>query len=242
MIIGMMRVKNEARWIKRCVESILGVCDRIIVLDDHSTDGTPAICATISRVAVHLSAFNGLDEARDKNFLLDLALEFHPEWIVAIDGDEMLAPAYAEELRAWTRAPHAECLSLRVLYMWDREDQIRTDGVYGDFHRESVFRPNGARFESNSNGGNFHCGNVPWGARQKRRVLGVPLLHFGYMHREDRERKYVWYNERDGGNFREDFYRHMVIGDLFPADSKFLHAGPLKLEPIENLVAMEAAG
>jgi len=235
MIAGMMRVKNEARWIERCVRSILPVCDYVVIMDDHSTDGTAEICRMVPGVSVFGSPFTGLDEARDKNWLLDKVLAHQPEWIVAIDGDEMLAESGIEPLRA-AMASTATCLSFRVLYLWDRENQVRVDGVYGDFHRESAFRPNGAPFVATSNGGNFHCGNVPWSARRKRTVLHtIPLLHFGYLHKEDRVRKYEWYNAKDPGNVGEDCYRHMVVGDVFPADAKFQHGGPLSLQSIKEV-------
>lgn len=233
-IVGMLRVKNEARWIERSISSILPICDRVVVLNDHSTDTTKDICESLSRVEVFDSPFVGLNEARDKNYLLDRALVYKPDWIIAIDGDEMLEPGKLEGLRNSMNTP-LTCLSLRVNYLWDREDQVRTDGVYGDFHRESVFRPSGARFSAIGKGPNFHCGNVPWEDRQKRRVMDIALLHFGYMHREDRERKFAWYNQVDPKNLVEDGYRHMVIGDLFPADSKFAHAGPLRLKELNEM-------
>lgn len=231
-VAGMMRVKNEARWIERCVRSILPLCEQIFILDDHSTDGTADICRAIPCTTVLDSPFTGLDEARDKNWLLEQTLTGKPDWIIAIDGDEMLAPASMEPLRC-AMLGNATCLSLRVLYLWDGEDQVRVDGVYGDFHRESVFRPDGSRFELAGAGPNFHCGNVPARIRQKRRVMNdVALLHFGYLHREDRARKFHWYNQADPGNAREDGYRHMVIGDLFPPESKFMHGGPLQLQAL----------
>ena len=39
-MIGIMRVKNEARWIDRVLASILPLCERVLVMDDGSTDGT----------------------------------------------------------------------------------------------------------------------------------------------------------------------------------------------------------
>lgn len=228
----MLRVRDEARWIERCVSSILPLCDEVIILDDHSTDGTPELCKALRKTTVYPSAFDGLNEARDKNFLLGIVELAKPDWIIAIDGDEVLAPGCEAALLKAMQGQWP-CLSLRVRYLWDREDQVRTDGVYGDFHRESVFRPDGSRFTTNGNGGNFHCGNVPAFIRQRRAVLhDVSLLHFGYMHKADRERKYCWYNARDPKNSREDQYRHMVIGDVFPAESKFQHGGPLKLEAL----------
>jgi hypothetical protein len=47
MIIGLLRIKNEARWIARVVRSIQPVCGRILIFDDHSTDGTPEICESL---------------------------------------------------------------------------------------------------------------------------------------------------------------------------------------------------
>lgn len=233
MIIGALRVKDENRWIERAIRSILPLCDRVVVFDDNSTDNTVELCRLTPKTEVIRSPFNGLDEQRDKNRLLDEVMGYRPEWIIMIDGDEMLAPGAAEQLRAAMR-PGINCISLRVLYLWNDENTVRMDGVYGDFHRESVFRPTGARFEANGNGGNFHCGNVPWAIRQKRTVTDIPLYHFGYLHREDRLRKYAFYNEKDPDNLREDKYRHVCQGDLpeIPADIRLMHAGPLKLEPL----------
>jgi glycosyltransferase involved in cell wall biosynthesis len=228
-IIGMMRVKNEARWIARSIESILPVCNEVLVMDDHSTDGTPEICAALAGVQVLRSPFEGVNEMRDKNWLLEQAGA--ADWILAIDGDEVLAPGDAAAVRAAMNTSY-QCLSMRIVYLWNSENQARIDGVYGDFRRESAFRPSGARFCGTSAGGNFHCGNVPIGLRQKRHPIEATLLHLGYMNREDRLRKYAWYNAQDPRNGAEDGYRHMVIGDLFPADSAFAHGGPLRLEAI----------
>jgi hypothetical protein len=63
-------------------------------------------------------------------------------------------------------------------------------------------------------------------------MVNARLLHYGYLHREDRIRKYEWYTQQDPDNQAEDFYRHTVIGDLFPAEIRFRHGGPLKLREL----------
>ncbi len=66
-----MRVKNEQLHIYEVIASVLPLCRRIFVFDDHSTDGTPEICHRFGeRVSLFPSPFEGLDESRDKNFLL----------------------------------------------------------------------------------------------------------------------------------------------------------------------------
>ena len=231
----MMRVRNESRWIKRSIESIAPLCNAgIVVLDDHSTDGTAEIaCGMIATITLP-SPFSGLDEARDKNFLLDVTLKKNPDWIICIDGDEELRSYDLINLAAAMRTSKALSLSLPIWYLWDREDQMRVDGVYGNFHRESVFRARpGTRFHEGP-APNFHCGNVPPMLRDRREIVNAPLLHYGYMERDDRLRKYSWYNAKDPDNRSEDCYRHMVQGDIVevPADARLRHAGPLELRNI----------
>ena len=230
-VVGIMRVRNEARWIKRSIESIAPICNGgILVLDDHSTDETVDLATAAGATVMH-SPFEGLDETRDKNFLLD-AVRTKPDWVIMIDGDEAMEPGKVDYLRttmqrAIESGNTVRALAFSVLYLWDSEDQIRVDGVYRSMSRVSAFRPGKERFEA-TGGANFHCGNCPQAITQRAHA-GVSLLHFGYMHRADRIRKYEWYREQDPGNKMEDEYRHIVVGDVFPAESKFRHGGPLEL-------------
>ena len=185
IIAGMLRVKNEARWIKRSIESIAPLCNAgIWVLDDNSTDDTLEL-AWAAGACVIPSPFVTLNEARDKNMLLQMALHAKPDWIICIDGDEELSGDYRDNLALTMRTTRAYSISLPIWYLWDRPDQLRVDGVYGNFHRESVFRPvPGARFHEAGSGPNFHCGNVPSippSLRDRREVVNAPLLHYGYM-------------------------------------------------------------
>jgi glycosyltransferase involved in cell wall biosynthesis len=233
-LFGMLRVKNEARWIERVLESI-GLCDTIIVLDDHSTDGTPEICEACEAV-VYRSEFDGIHEARDKDFLLQKVWEHGAQvgdYCLMIDGDEALHdddwPAIEQAMKiSWP------CCSLHIVYLWDREDQVRVDRWYREFRRPSLFRltSRSLTFRRTSFGGNFHCSSAPAQLLNSITPIGARLLHFGYLYREDRVRKYEFYNLVDPNNAIEDGYRHMVIGDLFPAASSFLHAGPLELKPL----------
>lgn len=227
-VIGAMRVRNEARWIRRAVNSILPLCQRVVVFDDHSEDDTPKILAAMPGVELIRSPFEGLDEARDKNLLLD-HIRAEADWVLMIDGDEILLDT--TDLRITIRNTSSQCISLRVLYAWDREDQVRVDGVYGNFRRQSVFRPGTSRFHSRG-AANFHCGNVPVGLRASTAYVESALLHLGYLYPSDRVRKYEWYNANDPHNAAEDEYRHMVVGDVFPADSRFKWGGPLELRPL----------
>ena len=238
-IVGMLRIRNEARWIRAVVSSILPVCEHVVILDDHSEDETAGICGAFpERVTVLPSPFEGLDESRDKNYLLKEVMKLDPKWCLCIDGDEILDPAAPEVIRSELAEPRAACYSLKVVFLWDAPDTMRTDGVYGRFFRPSLFRARpGPAFLETTYGGHFHCGNVPAGMGCTAQPLDTRILHLGYMSREDRLRKYRWYNETDPGNEAEDCYRHMVQGDLpeVPAKAKLMHAGPLTLARLDRI-------
>jgi len=235
MIFGLLRIKNEARWIERVIRSIQPVCDKILILDDHSADATPEICESLGCI-VYRSTFEGLQEARDREFLLSKVWENGAQigdHCIMIDGDEAL---HQDDVPLVKQAIAAGiiCASFRILYLWDRTDQVRVDRWYKSFTRPSLFRltSHDLTFMRNKNGGNLHCSSAPIQLLGTQSPLPVRLLHFGYMYQEDRIRKFRWYNEIDGNNSYEDGYRHMVIGDLFPADSSFKWAGPLQLEAL----------
>ena len=98
----MLRVKNEARWIKRVIEAITPLCDAgIFVLDDGSTDNTWDI-ANAAGATIYTRGDcpgKGLDESRDKNWLMaQIVSVSNPDWILCIDGDEELQPGGAEKI------------------------------------------------------------------------------------------------------------------------------------------------
>ena len=245
--LGFMRIKNEERWILRVIKSMLPVCERILILDDNSTDDTASICEAFPQVTLFHSTFEGINEVRDKNVLMERLEEIAKEGdaIVHCDGDEEIAAGSHEQIRRIASSDRQnDAWRFHILYLWDTPDQIRVDGIYRDFWRPSMFRFHpGARFVSHTPGG-FHCGNAP----EPRNIVRMPaeILHYGYLHREDRIRKWNWYNSIDPVNRSEGYddrfperrcYPHIVQGDIpeVPANARLMHAGPLQLESLKIL-------
>ena len=101
-----MRVKNEARYIARAIQSILPLDGKIIVLDDGSTDSTSDIISSFDGLDYHRQDDMGMDEGRDRTFLYKEALKLEPGWIFTLDGDEELDSATPERMkRAVERCP-----------------------------------------------------------------------------------------------------------------------------------------
>jgi glycosyltransferase involved in cell wall biosynthesis len=249
-IAGMLRVKNEARWIGRVLESLKGVCDDVFVLDDHSSDKTGTIAAEHGAHVIY-SSFNGIDETRDKNYLVAcIKRAANPDWILHIDGDEELESIGKQQIMDAIRSGKHRAYTLQVLYLWDHPEQIRVDGIYAGFRRQSFFKVAGSnlQFLPTAHGpgttANLHCTNVPADCLQDVGACAARLKHYGYIDRDMRMAKYAFYNRVDPNNELEDRYRHIVQGD-FPEISEYAvlkWAGPLKLMRYEEGASVQAHG
>lgn len=86
---------NEEEKIQRALRSLKTVSDEIIVVDSYSSDGTVEICRQYTK-RVLLRAWEGYRE--QKQYATDQASH---DWILSLDGDEMLSPQLTQELLEW---------------------------------------------------------------------------------------------------------------------------------------------
>ncbi len=237
-----LRVKNEARWIGEVLDAV-NWAKAVYLMDDHSTDGTGSI-AKSHGVTVLDSPFQGFDEARDKDWLVEQVAKENADgtWVLMQDGDEVLEVGGREKMeQEIKRSPTALAFSIGIKFLWDSREQYRVDGVYGRFRRPSLFLLTKNRsFRRSGVNGNLHPSCVPAFNRRACRPCSAALLHLGYMERADRIRKWKFYNGMDPVNKTEGYdpkhpergsYPHIVQGDVpeVPAHVKLLHAGPLEL-------------
>ncbi len=85
-ITAVIITKNEARNIARCLDSLQGVVDEIIVLDAFSTDNTQDICQRYPSLRFIQREWGGY--AASKNFANAQATS---DYILSLDADEMLS-------------------------------------------------------------------------------------------------------------------------------------------------------
>jgi glycosyltransferase involved in cell wall biosynthesis len=91
--------RNEARRIRRCLDSVRWA-DEIVVVDQHSDDGTATICRELGARVVTREMTAGFGE--QKNFALAQA---RAEWILSLDADEEVTAALREAIEMAVATP-----------------------------------------------------------------------------------------------------------------------------------------
>lgn len=96
-IVGSVLVRNEDAFVETAIRNVVAFCDRIHVVDHHSTDRTWSVVRSLAR------EFDTLDVRRSR-FAGDShrALEPYagtPTWVLGVDGDELFDPGALARLR-----------------------------------------------------------------------------------------------------------------------------------------------
>lgn len=139
-----MIVKNEEKNLRRCLQSVQGYVDEIIVVDTGSTDSTCRIAREFGAV-VRDFPWND-DFSRARNASLELATG---DWILFLDADEELAGNSGEVLRRITAEEGVEGYFVRVINYLGDEEWFETcpDLIFRLFRNRKDYRFRGAIHE-----------------------------------------------------------------------------------------------
>ena len=134
---------NEERNIERCLDSLAGFTNDIVIVDSASTDNTVKICEE-HRCRIYQHAF--VNQALQFNWALDHVPLDRP-WILRLDADEVLPAQLKEELSELvsTCGPHVTGIYLnRRMYFMNH--WLKHGGIY-PHHILRMFRRGMARYE-----------------------------------------------------------------------------------------------
>jgi len=97
-----MIVKNESRCLARCLQSVKGIVDEIVIADTGSTDDTPKIARDFG---AKVSNFGWVDDfAAARNFSIAQSMG---DWILILDADEWLGENLGKEILIFRRGQPA---------------------------------------------------------------------------------------------------------------------------------------
>ena len=133
-------VRNEARNLPRCLESLAGVGE-VYVIDSKSTDDTVAIAQSHGAKVVQFHYAGGWPKKRQ--WAMD-TLPLAHDWILLLDADEVLTSELADEIQKAIQDPHTNgyFIALQTYFLGRR---LRHSAAR--FWKLSLFRKGLGRFE-----------------------------------------------------------------------------------------------
>ena len=202
MLTGAMLVRNESgRYLEHVLAQMKQVCDKIVVVDDASTDDTPIICRSYGAVVYQADKpCWGTDELILRKWLWGEACDASKpgDWILCLDADETipridLLPGKIELAEQYG----CDGLAFNLYDMWD-EKHYRDDDLWNAHTRDWVTC---VRYEPNKEyvwrDTPLHCGRFPLNACDVIGQTGLAIQHWGWAREADREAKYKRYMEAD---------------------------------------------
>jgi len=120
-ISGCLIVRNEALVLERCLSSLSGAVDEIVVVDTGSTDATREIAAGFGARVCRYDWRDDFSAAR--NVGLDAA---SCDWILTIDADEYLHTGAQPQIRAIVDRTDAEGILVTVQNLLAADDLIQS--------------------------------------------------------------------------------------------------------------------
>jgi glycosyltransferase involved in cell wall biosynthesis len=210
---------NEERNIERCLASLQGVVDEIVVVDSFSKDRTEEICGKFN-VRFIQNPFEG--HIQQKNFAIDQASN---EWILSLDADEALTDELKQSILQIKKDP--QFLGYRMNRLTNYCGHwVRYCGWYPDTKVRLVNRDH-ARWQ----GVNPHD-RLDMNKGEETGFLKGDLLHYSYYTREDHLKQIEYFGDiaarelyQRGG--RSNYFKIMikVVAQFFK--SYFLKLGIL---------------
>jgi len=157
-----MIVKDEEKYLARCLKSVAAIVDEMIVVDTGSTDRTREIA---SEYGAKVFDFKWCDDfAAARNYSLEQA---SGDWVLVLDADEYLTEERPDAIRVFTKSASRRIGSVKIVSRFVENGQ-----TFEDVHSIPRLFPRGVTFE-----GRIHEQPTP--------VLpmvetGVRVLHDGY--------------------------------------------------------------
>lgn len=177
-----MIVRDEERHLERCLTSIAGVVDEVVVIDTGSADRSIEI-ARAHGAQLHQLPWPG-DFAQARNAALEHA---QGDWILYIDADEQLRPVGREQMEALLAEareaafrlllhPYPDWTPYREYRLWRNDPRIRFEGVIHEKVRTRILRVAAAegRAIGDCNLRLDHLGYV--GDQERKHRRNLPLL------------------------------------------------------------------
>jgi hypothetical protein len=223
-LLALLAVRDEMAELPGLLANLAPHVDGIVALDDGSVDGSGDWLAARPEVLEVLRVERGpWDEPRNHRLLVEAGVRHRADWLLSIDADERLEEQFrdrAERVIRRGRPLGLHAFSVRLRDLWDAEDRVRVDGIWGRKRVARLFRalPDHA-FDDAA----LHAHKAPLQARVRGRFAPADLIvyHRAMLTADGRAARRARYEELDPDAV------HQAIGYSYLTDETGIRLEPL---------------
>lgn len=201
-IIAVLCVYNEELNIDECLNHIEPYIDKIVILDDGSTDNTVKIAKKHPKVVKIITTQNktSWQERKNRALILNEAQRLSKRrnsWVLCLDADERFELPFLRNLRkiATRYCDNPTTIWVHFRELWDDIYHYRTDNVWGE-KKKDVFFPLSQHMTFNYS----HEHHIPWHYQEldgKDILTDYNLYHLKMIKPIDRQKRADLYNKLD---------------------------------------------
>ena len=187
-----MIIKNEEKYIEKCLTNVSDLVDEIVIVDTGSTDSTLDILRNYPDIFIyHYRWDNNFASAR--NFAIDKCIG---DYILVLDADEHISEGSRKVLEEIVNKHQIG--KIKQVNFFEKDSNIFSSSIY-----ISRLFPNSVRYK-----GAIHeqlDSNLP------RVEMGITVSHYGYLNKEKSARNLPMLLEELRNN-PDDSYYHYQLG------------------------------
>lgn len=201
LTVGMLVRNEKFRYLDRVLTQLNTIADRVVIVDDASTDGTPEYISDTIQVPLSLyvnSEHQFGNEIIVRKQLWEKTISVESQWYLFLDADELFNENHLELIRPFLPNIKHGCMGVRFFDMWS-ETHYRYDPLWhpNDFH-SAFFVRHYPDFPYKWMERAHHTGRIPFNAVDMGIFNSeIQVKHMGWAKQEDRIVKYHRYMEYD---------------------------------------------
>ena len=194
--IGVAGAGEASRYMRATLNEFKRLCDETIIVTNNATDKEVQLIEEFGFHHYRDDREWGIFQPDLKTELLTKAGEFSPDWIVALDMDEVFAPEFTREEAEKLASTGEIAWYFMVVNLYNDEQHFAHDVGIQRFWNIRFYKylpEYGLQFLKRS----LHCGLGPPIAYKYGWHAPYYLLHYGLMKAEDRQKKIERYAKYD---------------------------------------------
>jgi hypothetical protein len=215
-IIGICVVGPNEKYLENTLKEFKRLCDDTIIATNNADEKTIKLIEKYGFKHYEDNREWGRTQPSIKSALLERAGELKPDWIIALDSDEVYSRNFTrEEAEALTQGKEIAYHFMIVNLYNDPDHFVHGAGIQRFWNiRFYKYLPEmGLKFINKP----LHCGLAPPFAYKYGWYAPFYVEHYGLMLKEDRQRKAVRYQKYDPGKLcKAGSYYDELLMDLKP--------------------------